>query len=362
MSARTVSILLCFSIALFLSCEDSINPSGPFQPRMVVYSVLTTQSDTQYVRVYTSYNPADNNPSNNVQENPVTDARVTMTGGNSTYVFRDTMIKRATKSKYGEDVHLYYCYPMRVLPNVEYTLQVTSPRYGSASASLRTPNVPVLTNTSTHIMDDPSRYFGQPVACNFIFYATASAYLVRLYIVYTAENPWEPLSIRDKEKYFEVPYRRIAIDLNNDLCTILYPEITRINPGAISRPVGTPRVQGYTFPFPAYNESIAAIRRYNFNVRFKRAIFYLVQFDQPFYQYYSIANLYEDKLGVRLDAPDYSNIAGASGLFASVRVDSSVWNLPEFIAPGPRGYNPVYCQQEVPQIAPKFDPLSWMRQ
>jgi hypothetical protein len=353
-----VALLLVF---LASGCDDTINPTAPFKAQMVVYSILTTQSDTQYVRVYSSYNPPEMNPSNTSKEIPITDAQVTITQGNRTFVFRDTVIRRPHTSRYNNDLHLYYCYPMRVEPNTNYSLQVTSPTYGSASSTVRVPNVASLYIATPSVLSNPVAQFGQPVLLTYSFFPTLSAYLVRFYIVYTDENPWDPPALRGKEKYFEVPYRRIALNRNLELCTVIYPQLTKLEPALIS-PVpgsGNPKVLGFTFPFSTYNESIAAIRRYNFNVRFKRAVFYVIQFDQPYYRYYSIVNNYRDKLAIRLDEPDYTNILGGSGLFASIRVDSTSWDLPEFIAPGPSTYNPVYCQQEVPQIAPKFDPLSW---
>jgi hypothetical protein len=211
---------------------------------------------------------------------------------------------------------------------------------------------------SSPVLEDPV-HRGGPVTISYIFYASAGAYLLRFYIVYTDENPWEPEGMRGREKYFEVPYLRTIIDRNQNLCTIVYPQITKLNAALVSNlRVGPAKVLSYSWPSPAYLESIAAIRHYNFNVRFKRVVFYLVQFDQPFYQYYSIVNRFEDRLAVRLDAPDYTNITGSSGLFASVRVDSAVWNIPEYIDLGRLDAN--YCQQEVPQIAPKIDPLSWI--
>jgi hypothetical protein len=329
---------------------------------MVVFSILSTQNDTQFVRVYSSYNPPENNPLNNMQELPVTDAQVTIAQGNTTFAFRDTVIRRPENSRYSNDIFLYYCYPMKVEANRNYTLQVTSPTYGSVSSTVRVPTVPSMYIATPSVLSNPAAQFGQSVLLTSSFFPTASAYLVRLYIVYTDENPWDPPARQGKEKYFEVPYRRISINRNFDLCTIIYPQLTKLEPSLITPTTGSgnPKVLGFTFPFPAYNESIAAIRRYNFNVRFKRVMFYLIQFDQPYYRYYSIVNNYRDRLAVRLDEPDYTNISGGSGLFASIRVDSTSWDLPEFIAPGPSTYNPVYCQQEVPQIAPKIDPLSWI--
>ena len=43
-------------------CQNSFNPKGPYEEQLVVYSVLSTRSDTQYVRVYATYNPPGFDP------------------------------------------------------------------------------------------------------------------------------------------------------------------------------------------------------------------------------------------------------------------------------------------------------------
>ncbi|HEX9829358.1 MAG TPA: DUF4249 family protein, partial [Bacteroidota bacterium] len=97
---RIAIFAFALSVSHSLGCDDTINPSAAFIPRMAVYSVLTTQSDTQFVRVYASYNPDDNNPENNPDELSVTDATVTITDGSTTYTFRDTTIARPDTSRY----------------------------------------------------------------------------------------------------------------------------------------------------------------------------------------------------------------------------------------------------------------------
>ncbi|HXG06984.1 MAG TPA: DUF4249 family protein [Nitrososphaera sp.] len=330
---------------------------------MVIYSILTTQSDTQFVRVYTSYDLPKNKPESNPSEQPVTDATVTISQGSSTFVFRDTVMLRNDRGSYNNPIHLYYAHPLRVEANQTYALKVVSPKYGTATSSVLVPSATTINIVTGNVLERPATRTTDVVA-NFMPAPNARAILVRFYIVFTADNPWEPNAVRNKEKYFEVPLLRIATNRNLEQCKILYPLIAK-------RVTQTPRLGadpqplGITYPFPTYPESIAGIQRYHFNVRFKRAVFYLVQFDDPFYKYYSNANLFRDKLAIRLDEPpDYTNISGGIGLFASVRVDSAVWNLPESIqAFIPTWSDPItYCKQEAPQAAPKFDPLSWMRQ
>jgi hypothetical protein len=361
-SILKITFPLLTTVLLLCSCADSVNPVAPFRPRMIIYSILSSHTDTQYVRVLLTYNPVDNNPLNHSDEQSVTDARVIISEGNQTFVFRDTVIRRRNVSRYSNEIHAYYCYPMRLKANTTYTLYVFSPTYGSAITTSRVPAQGSVTFSTVNILENPDLFPYRDVQNHVSLDPGSGAFLSRLYVVFTAENPWERETERFREKYVEVPILRIAINRNLDQCAISYPTVLK-NTIRPPRTGQAPPSLGIIFPFPSYPETIANIRRYNFNVRFKRAVLYLVQFDEPWYKYYANANIFHDKLSVRVDPPaDYTNVFGALGVFASMRVDSAVWQLPEFITPfDPQRYPlPItYCQQEVPHIAPKFDPLSW---
>ena len=69
---------IAIALACLMSCDTSFNPTAPFQPRMVVYSILMTNTDTQYVRIYSTYNPPDYDPTQNPDEISVNDAQVSV--------------------------------------------------------------------------------------------------------------------------------------------------------------------------------------------------------------------------------------------------------------------------------------------
>lgn len=319
MSSRLFLLFCPVSVIILISgCDVSINPSGPIQPRLVVYSILTTFSDTQYVRVYSSM-------SLNSEETSVNDAIVTVTDGSNTYAFRYMPISGPNTSRHKNNIDIYYAYPFRPQENKEYTLTVATTTMGTATAKTRIPG-----KGSIECYTLAELYGGsiQPVVARFTLDDLAKAYLVRMYIVYTADNPWEPEETRTKEKYFEVPSFWKVLDYNYELHLKIFPSPTR----RISPP-GQKYYLAATFPYPTRQESVYHIVHHNFNARFKRAVFYLIQFDEPWYKYYATGNLFQDRLAVRLDSPDYSNIEGGFGLFGSLRVDSTVVPLPEYIQP-----------------------------
>lgn len=315
-------------LMLTMGCEESINPLGLFQPRMAVYSVLTTTSDTQYVRVYSSYVHPNNKTSFNPVERSVNDATVTVTDGTNTHIFFSASILRPDTGRDTNKIGLYYAYPFRPQENKEYTLKVVSSTMGEVTSKTR---VPGKGSIECYTLAELYGGSNQPVAALFTLSDLAKAYLVRLYMVYTAENPWEPESTRSKEKYYEVPAFWKILNLNLEHHQKQYPEPTR-RTSPVNRRDQTHYLAAL-FPYPTRQESVYEIVHYNFNVRFKRAVFYLVQFDEAWYRYYATVNLFQDRLAVRLDPPDYSNIQGGYGLFGSFRVDSTVVPLPEYIPP-----------------------------
>jgi hypothetical protein len=99
---------------------------------MVVYSILTTESDTQYVRVYSSYNPPDNDPAKNQDETSVQDAQVSITQeGGQTFSFQLKAIARSENSRYPSDIVVYCSYPFRAERGKTYTLTVSSASMGT---------------------------------------------------------------------------------------------------------------------------------------------------------------------------------------------------------------------------------------
>lgn len=313
------------------ACDDAIRPNAEFNSRLAVFSVLSAATDTQFVRVATSYDPPNGNPLLNTDDHSLDDAVVTISDGTTTYPFRFTTVPRENPSRYSGPIGVFSAYPFRPQANREYTLTISSPTYGRVTAKTVIPGGGYIDCFTIAEMAQPSSpaYFTRPVVAQFSLNDIAKAQLLRFFIVYTTENPGD----NGREHYYEVPTLWRIINDNLDITLKVFPKPTRRTAPLNRRDQTTPLSVSY--PFPTYNESIYQIKRGNFNVRFKRAVFYLVQFDEQWYKYYATANLFQDKLSVRVDPPDYTNIRGGMGLFGSVRVDSVVIPLPELIDPYP---------------------------
>ena len=329
-----IGIVLCCA----LSCDESFNPSAAFEPRMVVYSILTTDSDTQYVRVYSSYNPPDNDPTKNQDETSVQDAQVSITQeGGPTFSFQAKAIARSEKSRYPSDIVVYYSSPFRAERGKTYTLTVSSASMGTVTAKTTVPGEGSITPVNPVALANPC-FGGSDFGLSAALSPQAKAYLARIYIDYLyppGDGTYQP-------KRFEVPVRRDVISYYWELYEEIYTHPTLRSTPSTS-PVWVPLGQKEYKPEErvSYNSSAALCYKVDDLylsgregcVRFRQAVFYLIQFDAPLWNYYSVANMYRDRLSVRTDEPDYTNIKKGIGVFGSMTVDSTLWpHLPVIIS------------------------------
>ncbi|MBI3110896.1 MAG: DUF4249 family protein [Ignavibacteriales bacterium] len=316
-------ILLALTSLLFQSCDDSFSPSGPEIPKMVVYSVLTTEFDMQYVRVYRNYIPEDNNPQSNILDSPVKDATVTISDGITTYAFHDTLVARDDTTRYKEPIFAYVANGFRAKPGSLYTLNVTSPTSGHVTSTTRVPTASVLTTPYFYQLEAPYNYPNLIPQVSFTLSSYTSAYKIKFYIEYEADTDTDREIFRR-----EVPEVLKVISCFFETYDYVYPPITRrMNSANINLEF---RGTQY-FNYFSYRRSVELVNERNLNPSFRKVIFYNTQFDENWYRYYTSARTFQDRFTVRLDEPDFTNLQNGVGLFASTAVDSLTQNLPPTI-------------------------------
>lgn len=296
-------------LVLFAGCENAFNPKGPYAEQLIVYSILTTRSDTQYVRVYTTYNPSGFNPLDQTTDTYVQGARVTVGKGDSTYLFRDTTIARIDQSRYATNVAAYVAYPMRIARDSMYSLQVVSDQ-GSAYATVTVPGRGAVTANNPFVLNDPGRYAEDISSTVYLSPATAG-YLLRIIVTfeYLEDGVW-------KQSSAEVPYAGTK-EPNGDL-TLNYPILTRRTASLIS-PTET-----VFFSVGAYEALLAQLQSQHGIIRLLSAAYVLTQVEQNLYRYFNIVNGFQDEFSIRTDQPDYTDVQGGLGLFGAMTEDSTV--------------------------------------
>ena len=270
-----------------MSCDDTFNPNAPYKEKLVVFAVLTTRSDTQYVRVHTTY-PVTTNPLAISADTFVPDAEVTIAQESTIYRFRDTTLQRMDTSRYRLPVRAFVAYNLRVEPLRRYLLTVSSPTRGSVTAQA--------TSQSRGGVSVRTDFNGNFIVLVSLAPTNVRAWIVRMYLEYEIrpETTWLLQRV-------EVPR---AIDTGTG---------ERFYPRPLLRDISS-----ISFAAASLSQITGELRqRYRAGtLRLKRTLFVLTQMDDAYYAYYSTANGFPDSGTLRLDEPDYTNIVGGLGVFA----------------------------------------------
>lgn len=322
---------LIFSSVVFLffvvGCEDTFNPKGRYEEKMAVYSILSTKSDTQYVRAYTTYTTNEYDPFENATDTPIRNAIVTIqesnaagqfTFGTSSFRFRDTTLQREDSSRYSPAVRAYVYYPMKIKQGRSYALSVVSQKYGQATATITMPSQGFI-NASSFDIVDPWRSDESLLRLSIGLSSATRGYQVKFFIdydVYIRDVGW-------KAQRIEIPQTILSgTDLTN--MKAIYPQlIKRTSLGSGINTVAS-------FPFSVYTKIIYFLRQiyHTDDIRFKQAALLLIQTESELYNYVSVVNGFFDPKSIRLDQPEYTNIKGGLGLFGGFVVDSTKYDLP----------------------------------
>ena len=152
------TIIPClFGGSLFIGCDQPFDPRGSLDKRLVVFSVLSTDRDAQFVRVEQVYMPAGYDALVDTADRFVGQAEVQIMQGGSTRTLVDTTMPRTDTSRYRTPLRAYSVKPFRVSYGSSYTIAVRSSQYDQVSASVAIPEKPslVFTPVSNDILDHP---------------------------------------------------------------------------------------------------------------------------------------------------------------------------------------------------------------
>lgn len=315
MSMRLVALpsflLIC------LACNDVFDARGPIEDKLVVYSILSTDRNLQFVRVGRSYMPNGSDPPVAWSDNALTDASVTITQSGTIYQLRDTMLLAFDSSRSEAPLHSYVLEGLSLEGGKMYTISVTSSHFGTAFGSVVVPRKPVLSldPLSYSTLNDPtSQSKEQAIAFNVLLSGIAKGYVARLFIEYDVllRNEWA-------QERVEVPIGSAD------------PTTYRLDQARY--PVLVPRSNNSRIAFlNGYYQAVLSELNWKYRLTrlvFNRVVFQLLQVESNLYDYYSTVHGFGDPQSVRLDEPRFTNIRGGIGLVGSYSLDSLVQILPE---------------------------------
>ncbi len=304
-------------------CDDSFTPIINYKDNLVVYSVLSTTSDTQYVRVYTTYNPPNYDPFSASYYTPVTDAQVVLTDNIGLSVtFRDTMLQAWDSTRYGARIRAHVQYPIVPVRGRTYTLRVMSPTVGTATATATMPAAATLLLDNYPMLRFPQLYDpSEQIVMSLTLSTATKGFVMRFYIDYEVAAPvpggWLPQRV-------EVP--RVIIRAQSiDTLDATYPTLQ------IRASTSEYSIERAAFGLSVYKGTLGLLwRKYEKPgfIRMKQVVFHLYQVETNFFNYYNVANGFRDQFSVRSDEPDFSNIRGGVGLFGAFAIDSVAFAIP----------------------------------
>jgi hypothetical protein len=286
-------------LVLVYGCNEPFSPKGPFVQRIVAYSVLSPRSDTQYVRVYTNYNPPGFDPSVVKTTTYDTSASVVISSPSQSFSFHDTLLSPTLRA--------FVMSPLRPIPGTAYTLTVVSSRFGNVSATTKMPGPGSLSVADHNLLLYPYGKDDKYIEVDGFLGSDTRGYLIRFYVDFSLKSDSTFEGEEEVPSSYEIDSQGLTIPV--------YPLMRRV---VDSKAIVYYSVANYLQVL--YDLGL----RYPTGIKLKWAKFQLFQFDEAVYNYYKVVNGFEDKYSIRTDQPDYTNIQNGLGVFGSYSIDSTI--------------------------------------
>ncbi len=297
-----------------LGCNEPFEPKGPFEEKLAVYGILSTQSETQYVRLYITYDPDGFNPLTNTNDKQVTGALVSLLGSEGTRLYRDTTITRDDQSRYSSNILAYVLSPFRPVPGNSYTLNIQLPSGKRTRGTVSVPGSGYISVVTLHVLHNPQAFDENLFVLASIAPRTRGI-LLRMFVEFEIT-----VDGRKELKRAEVP-QRIRRFTWSDRFEKIYPKLQRRTSIENERNQGSEFVGFQNDAYVTTLTEIASTYTLN-NPIPKNAVFVLTQAEVNLYNYFNIVNGFQDEISIRTDQPDFSNIEGGVGIFGAMTVDS----------------------------------------
>ncbi|MBI3110742.1 MAG: DUF4249 family protein [Ignavibacteriales bacterium] len=300
MKTRFLHIVFVSGLCLCcLSCDESFSPKGPYEPVLVVYSVLSNRKQEQYVRVYSTYDPPRFDPYEVSVETPVRDAFVRITRQSTSIVLHDTVVYRRDTLRYRDGIHVYVGNSPTPEPGQTYSLEVQAPGFPTASSSVTLPAKAIFQFAATAAAAIQNPRFARPIDVGVNISTLTRLFQIQLFVVFE------------------------------------YREGSVVRADSMEVPLSAPdtSLTDAQWPLPAYADRQGIVQRFggtaykaimdrivykhSVAVKFVRTTVHVTQVGEPLFNYHNIIGGFNDEFSIRTDQPDYTNIAGGFGLFAA---------------------------------------------
>ncbi len=290
-------IVIVFLSLMFCHCSNSLNPNAPFRQRYALTGIMRNDTSTQIVTLTQSYQTADGtNPMSDTVDPAVINAEVNIWYRDTLYELRDSAIARKDTSHYKGPVHFYYVNNLRPQAGEYVDIEALLPNGLLLQSTTHLPSVNDF--AFFNIKDD--RTIPPADGRKYIYVEWTPIenvlYQPKMVITYYVKG-----STIKREK--SVPLYYIN---QNDKSVPIYQSQTRIN--YLSIDLETINTALNEIPQDTLDKSQVSIAGIDVQ---------LIVYDESLTTYYSSIQQGIDAFTVKLDQPDYSNVQGGFGIFAS---------------------------------------------
>ncbi|MGD1005803.1 MAG: DUF4249 family protein [Ignavibacteriaceae bacterium] len=298
----TLFIIFTLPAVIFYSCEVPFNPNAPIRQRYVLTGIMRNDTSIQIVTLTKSYQPSVGlNPISNTEDPSVTDAEVDIWYRDTLYELRDSSVMRTDTSQYKDSVHFYYA----------KNLQPAAGEYVDIQAILH--NGIVLQATTQMPAVSQSDFFDADD--DVTIPSTAGRSFIYIGWQAIANVYYQPRIVIDY-------YIKGSTDLQTKVVPLYY-----ITENGNQTPVYPTQTTENFFDIDTsvINNALNEIPQNGlskFNYTIADIDIQMIVYDEYLSTYFSSLQEGADAFTVQLNQPDYTNIQGGYGIFASyIRTD-----------------------------------------
>ena len=309
---------LCAVLLSASGCNENFDPRGALDRKLVIFSVLSSDRDMQFVRVQSDYMPPGYDPLGYVADHSLDNVSVRITEYGRFYELRDTLVWTSDTSRYKFPIRTYFLDSFTPLRGRAYRVVVHASSYREVNVGVTVPDRAKISlgAGSSEILDRPDKL---PVGAYMSYLVQLSkvtkGYIARFYVYYDVlkQNEWY-------EEAVEVPITAA----NSDNFTITFPRYPRMMPASSTSQASILYRNAY------YKWTINKVNdRYkSTQVIFKWIVLVVLQADQNLYEYYFSTHGEQDPYSIRLDEPLGSRAGTGVGVVGAYGLDSLVYLLP----------------------------------
>ena len=286
-----ITICLVSAIISF-SCQEDFSPKAVFKEQYILNCIIRGDSTMQVATLGKTYDVSGFDPSTNNIDPSISGAQVFIKWHGQVFQMRDSSIARTDTSRYKGPLKFYYT--TAFTPSYHDSVEITAiPKAGVIlNSSTRVPNGVFFHYSPTYISPSDFTLF-----LSWIETDGSCLYLPRLKILYQKRNE-KQLIIHS----LDVP---LTYNVTNDVSTPVYP--------------GVSEAAGLEFQRNMIDDYMLKVSEGDDkdNYQFLSLQLDLLVFDQFLAGYISSTNGFLDNLSIRLDEPNYTNVAGGLGIFGA---------------------------------------------